>query len=100
MNLKAILFGFEIHYKGGLVFMESRVTDMTSGKPSKLILKFALPLMLGGVFQHLYTVVDAAIVGQFCGVNSLAALGSTDWLVWFCLGFCVGLTQGFDHSLL
>ena len=58
--------------------MESRVTDMTSGKPSKLILKFALPLMLGGVFQHLYTVVDAAIVGQFCGVNSLAALGSTD----------------------
>ena len=51
--------------------------------------------MLGGVFQHLYTVVDAAIVGQFCGVNSLAALGSTDWLVWFCLGFCVGLTQGF-----
>ena len=75
--------------------MESRVTDMTSGKPSKLILKFALPLMLGGVFQHLYTVVDAAIVGQFCGVNSLAALGSTDWLVWFCLGFCVGLTQGF-----
>ena len=41
--------------------MESRVTDMTSGKPSKLILKFALPLMLGGVFQHLYTVVDAAI---------------------------------------
>ena len=57
---------------------QSRVTDMTSGKPSKLILKFALPLMLGGVFQHLYTVVDAAIVGQFCGVNSLAALGSTD----------------------
>ena len=54
--------------------MESRVTDMTSGKPSKLILKFALPLMLGGVFQHLYTVVDAAIVGQFCGVNSLAGM--------------------------
>lgn len=75
--------------------MGERVTDMTSGKPAKLIIKFALPLMLGGVFQHLYTVVDAAIVGQFCGVNSLAALGSTDWLVWFCLGFCVGLTQGF-----
>ena len=54
--------------------MESRVTDMTSGKPSKLILKFALPLMLGGVFQHLYTVVDAAIVGQFCGVNSLSLI--------------------------
>lgn len=34
--------------------MESRVTDMTSGKPSKLILKFALPLMLGGVFS-IYT---------------------------------------------
>ena len=65
--------------------MGERITDMTSGRPAKLIIKFALPLMLGGVFQHLYTVVDAAIVGQFCGVNSLAALGSTDWLVWFCL---------------
>ena len=60
--------------------MESRVTDMTSGKPSKLILKFALPLMLGGVFQHLYTVVDAAIVGQFCGL--LPLLGRLSFLGW------------------
>ena len=53
---------------------------MTRGNPAKLIVLFALPLMVGNVFQQLYTMTDAIIVGQFAGVQALGAVGSTDWL--------------------
>ena len=49
-------------------------TDMTKGKPMKLLFLFSLPLMFGNVFQQLYTVVDTMIVGQTLGVSALAAL--------------------------
>ena len=42
-----------------------RGTDMTSGSPARLILRFALPIMAGNVCQQLYTIVDAAFVGRF-----------------------------------
>ena len=54
-----------------------RIQNMTKGSPAKLIFTFAIPLMLGNVFQQFYTVVDTAIVGQALGVNALAALGAT-----------------------
>ena len=44
---------------------------MTEGSPIRLLISFALPLMVGNVFQQLYTVVDTAVVGQFVGVLSL-----------------------------
>lgn len=68
---------------------------MTSGNPIRLILAVALPLMLGNVFQQLYTVVDAQIVGQVEGVSALAALGASDWFNWLYLGVIQGLAQGF-----
>ena len=68
-----------------------RIQNMTKGSPAKLIFTFAIPLMLGNVFQQFYTVVDTAIVGQALGVNALAALGAADWLNWLVLG----LIQGF-----
>ena len=45
-------------------------TDMTKGKPMKLLFLFSLPLMFGNVFQQLYTVVDTMIVGQTLGVSA------------------------------
>ena len=59
---------------------------MTEGSPAKLLITFALPLMVGNVFQQLYTVVDTAVVGQVVGVSALAALGAADWLNWMVLG--------------
>ena len=53
--------------------MESRIRNMTTGRPAPLILSFALPLMVGTVFQQLYTVVDTMVVGKFLGVGALAA---------------------------
>lgn len=76
--------------------MATRTQNMTEGKPLKLILSFAIPLMLGNVFQQLYTVMDTLIVGRALGVDALAALGATDWLVWLVLGIVTGFTQGFS----
>lgn len=72
-----------------------RVRNMTEGSPFRLILSVALPLMLGNVFQQLYTVVDAQIVGSVEGVSALAALGASDWFNWLFLGIVQGLAQGF-----
>lgn len=75
--------------------MASRMKSMTEGNPGKLIFTFALPLMLGNVFQQLYTVVDTMVVGKYLGVNALAALGASDWMNWMMLGIVQGFTQGF-----
>ncbi len=73
-----------------------RIQNMTQGSPARLIFAFAIPLMLGNVFQQMYTVVDTAIVGQALGVNALAALGAADWLNWLVLGVIQGFAQGFS----
>ena len=75
--------------------MNANIKDMTTGKPLPLILSFSLPLMVGNIFQQLYTVVDTMVVGKALGVDALAALGTTDWLYWMWLGMIQGVTQGF-----
>ena len=75
---------------------DAKEKDMTSGPSGRQIFFFALPLMLGNIFQQAYTLVDTAVVGQVVGVNALAALGSSDWFNWMSLGVCSGLTQGFS----
>lgn len=75
--------------------MRAKIKDMTMGNPLPLIVSFALPLMVGNIFQQLYTVVDTMVVGKALGVNALAALGATDWLYWMWLGMIQGVTQGF-----
>lgn len=72
-----------------------QVTDMTQGKPAKLILSFAFPLILTNVGQQLYMVVDSSIVGRGVGLKALAAVGSADWTYWLILWTVQGLTQGF-----
>lgn len=76
--------------------MATRVKDMTSGSPAKLIITFAVPLILGNAFQQFYTMVDTMVVGQGVGVEALAALGAADWLNWMVLGIVLGFTQGFS----
>lgn len=80
----------------GGVIMSNRIKSMTEGKPVSLIVAFALPLMVGNVFQQLYSVVDSMVVGKVLGVNALAALGASTWPNWVMLGIMQGLTQGFS----
>lgn len=75
--------------------MSAKIKDMTLGSPLPLIISFSLPLMVGNIFQQLYTVVDTIVVGKALGVDALAALGTTDWLYWMLLGMIQGITQGF-----
>ena len=72
-----------------------RATDMTVGKPARLIVAFALPMMLGNVCQQLYIIVDGAFVGRFAGIDALAAVGAADWLSWIFMGVITGFSQGF-----
>lgn len=73
-----------------------KTRNMTEGSPLRLILAVAFPLMLGNVFQQLYTVVDAQVVGMVEGVSALAALGSSDWYLWLFTGMVQGFAQGFS----
>ena len=73
---------------------ESTAIDMTSGPILGQLVAFALPLMLGNVFQMLYNTVDSVIVGNFVSKQALAAIGSTtmivNMLVFFFNGFSTG----------
>lgn len=71
------------------------VKDMTEGGSTKLILSFAVPLMLGNLLQQTYSLIDAAIVGHYLGMNALAAVGASTSVVFLILGFCNGCTGGF-----
>lgn len=73
-----------------------KTRNMTEGSPIRLLLAVAFPLMLGNVFQQLYTVVDAQVVGVVEGVSALAALGSSDWFLWLFTGMVQGFAQGFS----
>lgn len=57
----------------------SGTTDLTVGRPLPQILKFALPLVLGTLFQQLYSFVDTVIVGRCLGTDALGAVGTTYW---------------------
>lgn len=76
--------------------MNSKMMNMTEGSTVRLILAFSLPLMIGNIFQQLYTVVDTMVVGQQLGVHALAALGAADWTIWMVIGIAQGFAQGFS----
>lgn len=69
--------------------------DLTEGKPLKLILRFAVPLLFGLLFQQFYSVIDTMIVGKFLGSEALAAVGSTGSVNFLVIGFCMGVCNGF-----
>lgn len=68
---------------------------MTTGSPFGHILSFATPLLLGSILQQTYSMIDAAIVGRWLGINSLAGVGASTSVVFLILGFCNGCTAGF-----
>ena len=70
--------------------------NMTEGSPTKLILSFALPIVIGNLFQQFYTMVDTIIVGRYVGTEALAAVGSTGMITFLILGFFMGMTAGFS----
>ncbi len=70
------------------------VKDMTKGNPYRMMIAFALPLLLSQVFQQLYNTADTLIVGRFLGTNALAAVSSSGTLIFLLLSFFIGTAQG------
>ena len=68
---------------------------MTEGRPLGLILRFALPLLIGNLLQQGYNLVDAAIVGRFLGTGALASVGASSSVQFLVMGFCLGACCGF-----
>jgi putative MATE family efflux protein len=68
--------------------------NLTVGRPVRLIVLFTLPLLVGNLFQQLYSVTDAMVVGRLLGVDALAAVGASGSLQFLLLGFAMGASAG------
>ena len=68
--------------------------NMTTGNPVKLIVGFAIPMLIGNIFQQAYNMVDTIIVGRYLGESALAGVGSTGTLIFFTLALIMGLCNG------
>ena len=77
----------------------SGAIDMTQGKPINLMLRFALPMMIGSIFQSLYSMVDSAVLGRFVGSHALAAIGATTSTTGLILLLATGVTSAISIAL-
>ncbi len=68
--------------------------DLTCGKESRLIFNFAMPMLLGNLFQQLYNIVDTIIVGNFLGKEALAAVGASFPIVFTLISLLIGVASG------
>lgn len=72
-----------------------RVTDMTKGNPLRLILTFAVPILIGNIFQQVYSIIDTMIAGYNLGDGAIAAIGATSSLYALIIDFSWGMNSGF-----
>ncbi|MDY4689700.1 MAG: MATE family efflux transporter, partial [Alphaproteobacteria bacterium] len=68
--------------------------DLTTGNPLTLIIKFAIPLLLGNIFLQIYQISDMVIVGRLLGTETLAAVGSSAPIYMVFLMIAFGFTGG------
>lgn len=68
--------------------------DMTIGSPTKLLLQFSVPLLIGNIFQQFYNMVDAIVVGNYEGAEALAAVGTTGPINFLIFSLALGLATG------
>ena len=74
--------------------MRSRTMNMSQGRPLKLLTLFAVPLLIGNLFQQAYNLADSIIVGQFIGAGALAAVGATSSISFLFFSVCNGISSG------
>lgn len=79
--------------------MKAKSVSLTEGKILKSLVMFAIPILIGNIFQQLYNVADTAIIGNVLGDQALAAVGATSALYSLVIGFANGITNGFSVVL-
>lgn len=72
-----------------------KTINMTNGSPYRLLINFALPLIVGNICQQIYSVADSTVVGRLIGVNAFAAIGATSLLYWTVFSIMLGFVHGF-----
>ena len=70
--------------------------DLTNGSEGRLIFTFAIPMLIGNVFQQLYNTVDSIIIGKTVGKNALGAVGASSPIVFLMVASILGLTMGIN----
>ena len=68
--------------------------NLTEGSSGSLIFRFAIPMLIGNVFQQMYTIVDSIVVGRYLGKQALAAVGASFPLIFMLISFVVGVAMG------
>ena len=71
-----------------------RTVDMTKGSPIKLLIQFSIPILIGNLFQQIYTLADRIIVGRFVGDTAFSAIGATNALSMMFMSMCMGAAIG------
>lgn len=71
-----------------------KTLNMTTGSPIRLLIRFAIPLLIGNLFQQAYSLTDSIIVGQFLGAHALAAVGATHSVTFLFFSICNGISSG------
>ncbi len=74
--------------------MKNNITDMTAGSPTRHLLLFSLPMLIGNIFQQAYNLADSIIVGRFVGADAFAAVGATSSICFLFFALCNGLGGG------
>ena len=69
-------------------------TDLTEGKVWKVIVRFAVPLLVGNLLQQFYNITDSIIVGQFLGKEALAAVSASFFIYYFIISLVIGVGSG------
>ncbi len=74
--------------------MRSKTINMSEGEPIRLLIIFAVPMLIGNIFQQVYNLVDSMIVGRFVGAGALAAVGATNSVTFLFFSLCNGIGSG------
>lgn len=83
--------------------MKDKNLNMTEGSPTRLLILFSIPMLIGNIFQQLYNIVDSIIVGKLVGADALAAIGSTSSTTFLFFAICSGIGSGggiLQHNIL
>ncbi len=68
--------------------------DLTKGNEFRLIFQFALPMLIGNLFQQVYSIVDSIVVGHYIGKDALAAVGASFPILYTLIAFVIGIGSG------
>lgn len=74
--------------------MRSKTLNMTEGSPVRLLIVFAIPMLIGNLFQQFYNLVDSVVVGKYVGAEALAAVGATGSVSFLFFALCNGVGSG------